>query len=224
MSPLAGHLMLPLALLATDPLAEFHAAPRCPSRAPHCIGLQVHIALERGAPVQTPRWLAGQISEANRVFEPLGVGFELDGLHPNGSQWADIDTRLKRDQLGRRDRDGGVVHVFMVRRLGDVDLAGEEIRGVHWRDRAEPSQRWIILSALGSHRVLAHELGHFFGLRHSGDPASIMNKQPRDRPPPEKRGFPPAELERMRRHLGRMLRDGTLVARNKGAVSRSRPR
>lgn len=214
MVPLFAHLLMPLVALAAltaDPLASFRGTPKCPRDAAYCFGVDVHIVLEGGKPVQDPKWLAGQLSEANRLFAPLGVGFEVNALIPNASTWADVNSRLMRDQLGRRDRAPGVVHVFMVRRLGDVDVAGAEIRGVHWRDRADTQQRWIILSALGSHRVLAHELGHFFGLPHSSHPASIMNKKPRDRPVPEKRGFPPAELTKMKRGLKKMLAERRLV-------------
>ena len=204
-------LLVPLLSLATDPLARYRAeAPHCPPQAQHCFGVFAHVTVVEGDPVAPPAWVAAQLSEANRLFAPLGVGFELDDVKSNDARWADVSTRLQRDQLGRRPRKAGVVHVFVVGRLEDVDVAGEEIRGVHWRDRADTNERWIILSAIGSHRVLAHELGHFFGLPHSSHRASIMNKKPREVPPPEKRGFPPAELDRMRGHLRRMLGDKTL--------------
>src|SRR5690606_21027743 len=125
-----------------------------------------------------------------------------------------VHTRDDRDAFAALAERNGVVHVFLVGRLDDVDarpeIAGKpettpQIRGVHWRLRADISQRWIVLSAIAPDMVLAHELGHFFGLPHSGYAVSIMNKRPRERPPREARGFHRNEVEIMRRERDQML-------------------
>jgi len=63
--------------------------------------------------------------------------------------------------------------------------------------------------------VLAHELGHFFGLPHSKYPVSIMNKTPRDDPPHAERGFHAKELAIMTRQRDAMIADGTLELRKR---------
>jgi len=188
------------------------ASPRCPVKATRCFELAVHVVEEQGADVQTPAWLAEHVREANRLFAPIGVGFRVGSVAPVDAAFADVETRRQRDALGRDEHSLGVVHVFVVRRLADVDVAGEVIRGVHWRDRADTSRRWIILSSIASPLVLPHELGHFFGLPHSRHRRSLMNKSPHLDPPWHLRTFPEEELAVMRRRRDEMMADGTLRA------------
>ena len=104
--------------------------------------------------------------------------------------------------------------MFVVGRLADVDVAGDEIRGVHWRLRGDRARRWVILSKIARSLVLTHELGHFFGLPHSSHDISVMNKTPRP-PPPDGAAlsFAAPEFARMRKRRDRMLGDGMLVDR-----------
>ena len=183
-------------------------APSCTAKS--CFSLVVHVVVVEGVPVQTPLWWAGQVAAANRLFAEIDVGFVPIEVREEPGELADVDDRKERDQLGRADHDRGVIHVWAVRRLADVDIDGEEIRGVHWRDRADTTRRFVILSSIAPERVLAHELGHFFGLPHSSFAVSIMNKTPRDDPPPELRGFHPRELATMRARRDAMIADGTL--------------
>jgi hypothetical protein len=184
---------------------------RCPEDVARCFGIVVHVVVEGGAPVQTPSHFAAHVADANRLFAPIGIGFEVVGVEAEAGARAEIVTRSDRDRLGADGFSRGVVHVYLVRELADVDVEGEVIRGVHWRYRPEPARRWIILSALASSLVLSHELGHFFGLPHSGFPNSIMNKK--SALPWSTRDFAEPELRRMQRHRDTMLRDGMLVDR-----------
>jgi hypothetical protein len=194
---------------------EFQAAvPACPEGPKHCVGIEVFVTVEDGAPVQTPAWLAGEVKHLNELFAVIDVGFELAAVRFIGAEWAQVHSRADRDALGERARDPGVVHLFMVRRLDDVDIEGAILYGVHWRKREDRSQRWIILSDRDvSSTVLPHEMGHYFGAPHSTYEESIMNKAPRLVPAWPDRVFADAEEVRMRRHRDRMLGDGTLVDR-----------
>lgn len=155
-------------------------------------------------------FLSTQLSRANELFAGIDTCFEMETA-PLPGVATRVSTRAERDGLGRGRFARGVVHVFVVDRLDDVDVpadeAGEltEIRGVHWRDRANRQRRWIILSRISPPHVLAHELGHFFGLPHGTDPQSIMNKTPRFEPPESKRVFVPAELKKMKA-VGKTMR------------------
>lgn len=190
------------------------AASSCPVESKHCFGISAHIVEAEGQSVQTPAWFASHVEQANLLFAPIGVGFEVIEADMLDASAADIDDRGERDRLGRTQFTRGVIHVFLVRRLADVDIAGEVIRGVHWRDRADRDRRWIILSSIASSRVLAHELGHFFGLRHATDQRSIMNKEPGEIPWSE-RMFIDTEYRRMKARTRAMLESGALVERPK---------
>jgi hypothetical protein len=168
----------------------------------------VHVAPGlAGGLAQGPDWLAAQVATANRLFRPLGVGFTVSAVDGLDADDAVIMTRVDRNRLGRLVRSRGVVHVFVVARLGDIDESGNEINGVHWR---RGGKRWIFVAAKAWDLTLGHELGHFFDLPHSEEADSIMNTARRRDPPPALRAFLADELDRMRRRLTRMLRDRTL--------------
>lgn len=193
---------------------------RCDPATKFCVGIALHVVERDGVPVQTPLWVYRDIAVANRLFSPIDVGFEVVSIEAEHADLAQMETRKDRDLLGRRDFSRGVVHVYVVARLADVDIKGDEIRGVHWRDRADRSRRWIILSAIGSETVLAHELGHFFGLPHSRYDVSIMNKTPRATPTWADRVFADPEQRVMKRHRDRMLKSGMLTLRHAGRRGR----
>jgi hypothetical protein len=190
------------------------AVPPCPDEVEHCIGIELFVVIDDGQPVQTPAWWASEVAHANALFEPVDVAFELADVHFISHTWAHVHSRLDRDRLGRRDRSPGLVHVFMVRRLDDVDIEGNLLYGVHWRDRGDTTHRWIIVSARDtSSTVLVHEMGHYFGLPHSRHDVSVMNKAPRTVPAWPDRVFAPPELEKARQHRDRMLASGFLEPR-----------
>lgn len=203
-------------LAASDPAADaalsplLAAAPKCPAGVKACVGLVVHAVVTGEKPVQSAEWLAVQLSEANRHFAPAGIGFELQRLERLPPDMAFVRTREDRDRAGRDRYSRRVIHVLLVERLLDVDQPGE-IRGVHWRDRARRSHRWVFLASIAPEWVLAHELGHFFGLPHSRHPESIMNKTPRTTPDPATWSFAAAEYRRIEYRLRHMLRSKELV-------------
>lgn len=188
-------------------------APKCPADAEHCFGVRLHVVVKAGKPVQTATWIARQLREANQRFEETGIGFELEEVRRLPRAMARIRTRADRDRLGGRRVKQGLINVFLVKRLDNVDAPGE-INGVHWRNREAPGQRYVIMSSIAWHVVLAHELGHFFGLPHSEYPASIMNKKRSDdRPPLEAWGFHKDEQAIIEKRRVIMLRHGVIKAR-----------
>ena len=171
-------------------LAPFSMAPpSCPSEASSCFGVVLHIVIKDSASIQTPEWVAAQFERANLLFAPISVGFYLKEVAPLSSDKAQIITRSERNLLGRKLFSRGVIHVFLVEALADVDEAGKWLNGVHWRDQSNRERRWVILSSTAWSLTMAHELGHFFGLPHSSYEESIMNKTPRETPAPEDRIF-----------------------------------
>ncbi len=183
------------------------------SREPTVIGLDFYVVAQSGELVVDRAWLENQLQHANLLFAAAGVQFENASHHRIGAGWAHIDSRDRRDALGRcHQRIAGRVPVFVVRQLDDVDIADHRLHGVHWRDSGDRRQTWIILSTRDdSATVLAHELGHRFGLPHSRYAASIMNKTARERPAWPQRVFVAAELAIIGRTRDRLLRSGQLA-------------
>ena len=189
------------------------SSPRCPKKATHCFGIFAHVVFEGDEPVESPAWLADRVSEANRLFAVIDVGFRVAKAERIDAQWSHVATRLQRDEIGADKFKPGVVHLFVIGQLDDVDVADSQIRGVHWRLRRDTTKRWILMSKISGPMVLAHELGHFFSLPHSTYGVSIMNKRPRDEPPWEKRRFAKPEVEKMRAARDAMVAEGMLVVR-----------
>lgn len=181
------------------------AAPACPLEAKHCLPLEVYVATRGGVPVQTADWLKTQLSEANRHFAPLSVAFQPLRVIPLPDGTTDVNTRAERDALGSGRFREGIITLFVVGTLANVDAPGN-INGVHWRQRGKFGRRWIIMASYARSYVLAHELGHYFGLKHSSYPISIMNKTPRTEPPFKDRTFAPEEYAIMRRRLSALIR------------------
>jgi len=180
----------------------------CPPAVPHCAGLRIHIAAPDSAELTT--WLESQLDEANRLFAVADIGFVPLDVTRLPTELASITTREQRDDLGHDRFAPDTIDVYIVTHLADVDIPGAEIRGVHWRSRRDRSRRFIILSTIAPPRVLAHELGHYFGLPHSAYPESIMNKAPRLTPPQEERRFASAEVRRIVRRAQDLFRPRAL--------------
>ncbi|MCC6625012.1 MAG: hypothetical protein IT385_27440 [Deltaproteobacteria bacterium] len=160
-------------------------------------------------------FLQAQVARANGLFVGIDTCFEAIAERLDAAPR--VTTRAERDALGKGRFAPGEVHVFVVDRLDDVDEPADadgelvQIRGVHWRDRADRARRWIILSRVAPPHVLAHELGHFFSLPHGTDPTSIMNKTWRATPREEERVFTRTELTRMKGAAKRMRRSRFLI-------------
>jgi hypothetical protein len=216
---IAGLMLMLLAPVPADSssaVSDFVAStPRCVATATHCFGIHLHVVQTENGPVQDVAWVTAQIEQAQRHFALIDTSFEIVAADTVPASELEIDDRDERDALGHARFTRGVVHVFVVGRLADVDIDGNEIRGVHWRERADRSHRWVILSKIAGSLVLPHELGHFFGLPHSTYDISLMNKTVRLTPLISELTFAEPEVLRMRKHRDRMLASGMLLDRKR---------
>lgn len=187
--------------------------PRCAEGSLDCFGIHLHIVQdEAGELVRDLAWVSEQLAGAqDRFTNSVDATFEIVAVDALSDDKREIVSRIDRDRLGRSHFSRGLIHVFVVGSLANVDDPGE-IRGVHWRDRSNTARRWVILSSIAGAMTLTHELGHFFSLPHSRYENSLMNKRPGGLPFGE-RGFHPREALRMRRAKKTMLKDGSLKTR-----------
>jgi hypothetical protein len=149
------------------------ALAEAPPPIPH-VPLSFGVAEDGGTNVADADWLAAQLDAAEAILGPLGVHLDSVGTRKIPAAPAHVETREDRDALAHEVRPG-VVNVFVVGTLRDVDDPLRLRRGVHWRERAHPSTRYVILSAEAMPGVLGHELGHYFGLLHSSTADNLMS-------------------------------------------------
>jgi len=146
-------------------------APETPIPA---LPLLVRVATEAGQPVVGPAWVTARVAEADALLGAEGVHVREAAREALDSPHARLETRADRDALARMARPG-VVNVFVVALLRDVDDGVTLRRGVHWRLGVETGARIVILSALAGEGVLAHELGHYLGLPHTAIADDVMS-------------------------------------------------
>lgn len=147
----------------------------------------VHVAEADGRPVADAAYLAQQWARAAALLGTASMAFSPRAAPPPRSPLPrNLVTRADRDALARHAVPG-VLNVFVVESLADVDEPGRERMGVHWRaagthyvivatyavpgGRACPPQ-YACGAAPG---LLAHELGHFFGLGHDSRSDNLMS-------------------------------------------------
>lgn len=183
--------------------------------------LFVHVLSTNDSIVVDPLWVQTQVAWADQVFAPAGVHFEIAGYAPLAAEHGRLETRDDRHALHHHLR-AGVVNVFIVDGMRDVDDPFQRRRGVHWRLPANPDRHWLILCAdRAPPTTLAHELGHYFGNRqHSIVPGNIMSylhgATPTFDPRQLRRVRERVQEDRQRRRLWRRARLAELAATPEG--------
>lgn len=119
-------------------------------------------------------WLDAQVAAAEALFGPHGVHFVKAAARPLAGRFARLETRADRDALSK-ELAKGVVNVFVVASLRDVDDPSRLRMGVHWRPKGDERKHYVIVAASAQPTTLAHELGHFFGNGHSKVRDNLMS-------------------------------------------------
>jgi hypothetical protein len=145
------------------------------------VPLSLAIAVDVGVAVTDAAWIDSQIAAMAALYVPLGLQPVVTAVRPMASSFVHMETRSDRDALAKELRPG-VANVFVVGTLRDVDEPDRMRRGVHWRNRANPSLRYVILASEAMPPVLAHEMGHYFGLFHSSVVDNLMSYEHTGRP------------------------------------------
>lgn len=125
-------------------------------------------------PAQDGAWIDAQLAEAERLLGKAGVHFDKAPVRALPLKHARLETRRDRDAL-RAEVKPGVINVFVVTSLRDVDDPSLLRMGVHWQPAEKPRRHYVIVAASARPTTLAHELGHFFGNAHSPVMNNLMS-------------------------------------------------
>jgi hypothetical protein len=146
--------------------------PAAPVVAP--MPLSIAVAEQDGAPVQTPEWLAEQLVEARRIYNHFGIYFRKTRTRKLDGRFAQLETRADRDALAG-ELEKGVLNVFVVASLRDVDDDKLHRMGVHWAPNGDLKRQYVIVAASARKTTMAHEIGHYFKLQHTSTPDNLMS-------------------------------------------------
>ncbi len=129
--------------------------------------------------VQEEPWIQAQIDAANALFAPIGVDFRWHQAFEIAAAHAALETRKDRDALAALV-EPRVIDVFVVGSLRDVDDGKSYRMGVCWQSTRDATKRYVIVASTARPTVLAHELGHYFGLGHDTRVDNLMSYERAD--------------------------------------------
>lgn len=144
------------------------------------IKLQFHVAVKDRAMLEDRAALIERVTLANGIYGNTRLCFEVDEVLPLPADFQELVTRGDRNSLAEKvSAPDRAIQIFLIPSARDVDKPDGWIAGVHWRysgrQKAQAGRRFIILSANHSNgETLAHELGHWFGLKHEKDEGNLM--------------------------------------------------
>jgi hypothetical protein len=125
-----------------------------------------------GERVVDDAWVDAQWAAVDRLYADIGVRFERKWADPVPATSARLETKEDRDALGAYFVEG-VINVFFVKALLDIDEIGRIRMGVCWRTPSR--KRFVAVASNAKPTVLAHELGHFLGNGHSKVMDNVMS-------------------------------------------------
>ncbi len=176
--------------------------------APVTLDVHVQVAIEGGMNASNVAWLREHVARANNLFAQSGIVLQARFSQLADGAPRDLRTRDDRHALSTHLSDEPVIHVFVVQSLKDVDIKNKWISGVHWRPRGLPGKHFVILSRKARPWTLSHELGHFFGNKHSETINNVMcYEHDGERDP----FFDPTQRHRIAERLRYFLRTRELV-------------
>lgn len=137
-----------------------------------------------GKEVRTEAWARAHLRAAQKIYRPHGIILRAEFGTFSPSR-CDLLTRQQRHSLAAfagGPKATGKVVILVVDRIQDLDVPSYNLMGVHWRYRGSEARyrgrRWVYLTARARHPVLAHELGHYFGLGHDAAGGNLMTPGP----------------------------------------------
>lgn len=146
----------------------------------------VHVAYSSGVAVASAEFLQAQWASVQTLLGPAGLAFAPQQAEVHPTMAAVLESREDRSALARFVVPHAV-NVFVVESLADVDEAGRQRLGVHWR---AGGTHYVIVATYAvpggrpcppqytcknDSGLLAHELGHFFGLAHDSRADNLMS-------------------------------------------------
>ena len=156
-----------------------------------------------GTRVVDDAWVDAQWAAVDRLYAGFGIRFERRWAEPLPATSARLETKEDRDQLGEHFVDG-VINVFFVKALMDIDEIGRVRMGVCWRTPSR--KRFVAVASNAKPTVLAHELGHFLGNGHSKVVDNVMSYDRTGGPV----FFDATQKKKMRDTALQLLRDGVV--------------
>jgi hypothetical protein len=150
-------------------------------------------------------WVDTQWAAVDRLYAKMGIRFERRWADVLPATSARLETKEDRDALGEYFVEG-VINVFFVKALLDIDEIGRIRMGVCWRTPSR--RRFVAVASNAKPTVLAHELGHFLGNGHSKVMDNVMSYDRTGGPV----FFDAVQKKTMRATALQLLRDGVVKA------------
>jgi hypothetical protein len=127
------------------------------------------------APVVSKAFVEEQLKATAEIFGEFALSFTAGTKErPLDGKMANLENRADRDAMADFMLPG-VVNIYFVESLRDVDDPKKHRMGVTWRKLSNLKKKYVIVAASARETTLAHELGHFLGNDHSYVKNNLMS-------------------------------------------------